>query len=99
MTFLDPETGVTLWTLKTSTGCNEITSLDGVVYWKDRGDGKLYAIEAATGTLLWRLDDPDPEENSWWSSAGIGVLPGENGEKGKIYAGTHMRLYCYEAAR
>jgi len=96
---LDPETGSILWTLQTSTGCDNISALNGVVYWVDRGDGKLYAIEAATGTLLWRLADPDPEENSWWRQSGIAVLPEGNENQGRIFAGTDMRLYCFEAAR
>jgi outer membrane protein assembly factor BamB len=96
---LDPMTGHQLWRIPSGGGASEMQALNGVVYWKDRGDGKLYAVEATTGKLLWKLNDPDPESNSWWKSDGVAVMAGKNGEKGRVFASTHLRMYCYEAAR
>jgi outer membrane protein assembly factor BamB len=96
---LDPMTGHQLWRIPSGGGASEMQALNGVVYWKDRGDAKLYAVEAATGKLLWKLNDPDPESNSWWKSDGVAVMAGKNGEKGRVFASTHLRMYCFEAAR
>jgi outer membrane protein assembly factor BamB len=96
---LDPMTGNQLWRIPSGGGASEMQALNGVVYWKDRGDGKLYAVEATTGKLLWKLNDPDPESNSWWKSDGVAVMAGKNGEKGRVFASTHLRMYCFEAAR
>lgn len=33
------------------------------------------------------------------TTSAVGIQPGENGEKGKIFASSHRRMYCFEAAR
>lgn len=96
---LDPETGQQLWVRPSGGGASDMQELNGVVYWKDRGDASLYAVDGLTGELIWRLGDPDPESESWWKSDGVAVLPGENGEKGRVFASSHLRFYCFEAAR
>jgi outer membrane protein assembly factor BamB len=96
---INPMTGTEFWSIPSGGGASTLKALNGIVYWKDRGDGDLYAVEALTGTKIWQLDDPDPESDSWWRSDAVGILPGENGEKGKIFASSHRRMYCFEAAR
>jgi outer membrane protein assembly factor BamB len=95
----DPETGKTLWRTENGGGAEELQSHNGIVYWVDRGDGKLWAMEAKTGEVLWKIDRPDPESDSWFVHGKLGILPGENGEKGKLFASTYRRLYCYELIR
>lgn len=96
---LDVETGRTLWSMRSGGGASHLNELNGVVYWKDGGNGDLYAVDAKTGEKYWQLDDPDPETDSWWKSDGVAVLPGASGEKGRIFASSHKRMYCLEAVR
>ena len=95
----DPESGQTLWRTENGGGAEELQSHNGIVYWADRGDGKLWAMEAKTGEVLWKINRPDPESDSWFVHGKLGILPGENGEKGKLFASTYRRLYCYELIR
>lgn len=96
---INPKTGQELWRVKTRGGCESMAQLNGVVYWNSRADTRLYAIDAATGKLLWRLKDPDPESDSFFKHGSLNVQKGKNGEKGKVFASTYRRLYCYEAAK
>jgi len=95
----DPETGRTLWRTENGGGAEELQSHNGIVYWVDRGDAKLWALDAKTGEVLWKINDPDPESDSKFVHSKLGILPGENGEKGKLFASTVRRLYCYELIR
>lgn len=97
---LDPETGVTLWSQKSSGIGSNLYYHDGVVYYI--ASKNLLAVEVATGKLLWDLPCPDAQEenrpDSWFAGFVTGT-PARNGEKGRIYATTNLNLYCFEAAR
>ena len=75
--------------------------LNGVIYFVGGGDGKLHAVEAATGKYLWRLESPDKaaNKNAYFQSSLCAVVPGKNGAKGKVVVLTGLNAYCYEAER
>ncbi len=52
----DPETGTTLWTFPVAVlnAAGAATVADGVVYFGAR-DGVVYALDAASGTEIWRV--------------------------------------------
>lgn len=97
---LDPETGATLWSQKSSAIGSDLYYQDGVVYYI--ASKNLLAVEVATGKLLWDLPCPDAQEenrpDSWFAGFVTGT-PGKGGEKGRIYATTNLNLYCFEAAK
>lgn len=97
---LDPETGRTLWTQESSGIGSAMHYQEGVVYYI--ASQKLLATRVSDGKLLWKLDCPDAyTENrpeSWFMGFVTG-LPGKNGQKGRIFASTHLNVYCFEAAQ
>ncbi|WP_375445008.1 PQQ-binding-like beta-propeller repeat protein [uncultured Fibrella sp.] len=97
---LDPETGAQLWKEESSGSASPISYLNGVLYFMGGGDGRLHAIDAATGKHLWRLRSPDVDKNSGAYFYGTCVaVPGQGGSKGRIVATTGLNAYGYEAIR
>ncbi len=95
---LDPLTGRTLWEDIGHGGSVEsIHFLNGVLYFSSRGDGHVYAYDADNGKLLWNLKSPEYE--SFQGFGGFRVVPGKDGEKGKVIACTYATAYCFEAER
>ncbi len=97
---LDPETGRTLWTQRSSGIGSALHYQDGVVYYIASQD--LLATRVSDGKLLWKLYCPDyyteKRGDSWFMGFVTGV-PGKNGQKGRIFASTNLNVYCYEAAQ
>ena len=95
---LDPNTGTTIWKQGIFGTCSQMAYLNGVVYFVCGGDGKLYAIDAANGNKLWAIPSPDLKNNSGASfDRYVGLVPPQNGQKGKIVVTTGLNAYCYEA--
>ena len=97
---LDPATGRQLWVEKGSGTSSPMSYLNGVVYFLGGGDGRLHAIEAATGRHLWRVDSPDRRLNRGaWFYGVCTAVPAGNGQKPTVVAMTGLSAYGYEAAR
>ncbi len=95
---IDPNTGATLWKQGIFGTCSHMAYLNGVVYFVCGGDGKLYAIDAANGNKLWAISSPDVKISSQASfDRYVGLVPPQNGQKGKIVVTTGLNAYCYEA--
>jgi len=95
---LDPNTGATIWKQGIFGTCSHMAYLNGVVYFVCGGDGKLYAIDAANGNKLWAIPSPDLKISSQASfDRYVGLVPPQNGQKGKIVVTTGLNAYCYEA--
>ena len=95
---LDPKSGIQLWRQGIFGTCSQMTYLNGVVYFVCGGDGKLYAIDAANGNKLWAIPSPDLKISSGASfDRYVGLVPPQNGQKGKIVVTTGLNAYCYEA--
>ena len=96
---IDPNTGNELWSLTTSGNPGIVRELNGIAYFVG-GNGKLFAIDVAAGKILWQLDSPDVKTNSnaFWQE-GVRIVPGTNGQKGKVIVSSYLNGYCYEAIR
>ena len=95
---LDPKSGILIWRQGIFGTCSQMSYLNGVVYFVCGGDGKLYAIDAANGNKLWAIPSPDLKTNSGASfDRYVGLVPPQNGQKGKIVVTTGLNAYCYEA--
>jgi outer membrane protein assembly factor BamB len=97
----DIETGQQIFRVRTSGTGSRLNYLNGILYFTGAGDGKLHAVEAATGKYFWKLDSPDKSQNKQavFSTSLCAVIPGKNGQKGKVIALTGLNAYCYEAER
>lgn len=97
---LDPLTGNTLWTQRSSGIGSSLHYQNGVVYYIASQD--LLATDVASGKLLWKLVCPDyateKRSDSWFSGFVTG-LPGQGARKGRIFASTNLNIYCFDAAR
>jgi outer membrane protein assembly factor BamB len=94
---LDANTGKTIWQQETVVTSN-MANLNGVVYFTARK--ALWAVEGNTGKLLWKIESPDWRKNDNARFRGfVAVVPGKNGQKGRVYAHTGLNAYCYEAIR
>lgn len=95
---LDPLTGKTIWEdLGRGNSAHSLHFLNNVMYFTSRGDGELYAYDTENGKLVWYLKSPDVE--GFQGFGGLRVIPGENGEKGKVIVCTYLNAYCYEAEK
>ncbi len=95
---LSPSSGITLWRQGIFGTCSHMAYLNGVVYFVCGGDGKLYAIDATNGNKLWAIPSPDLKISSQASfDRYVGLVPPQNGQKGKIVVTTGLNAYCYEA--
>jgi len=100
---LDLETGAVIWRHPTSAGrlSSKMSYLNGVVYFTSATDSKIHAFEAATGKDIWIMDAPDYswDNDDYLSGWSCGVVPGKDGEKGKIIVKSLKHAYCFEAER
>ncbi len=95
---IDPQSGQIIWRQGNFGTASFMQYLNGVVYFVSGGDGKLYAIDAANGTKLWAITSPDYAKNSGATfDRYVGLVPPQNGAKGKIVVTTGLNAYCYEA--
>ena len=94
------ENGSEVWSdtdLRRGGAAEQIHFLNDVMYWNSRGSGTIFGYDTNTGEMLLNLKSPEPASFDIW--AGFRVVPGKDGEKGKIIAATPFNVYCYEALR
>jgi outer membrane protein assembly factor BamB len=96
----DLETGSLAWKTDSYGTISPMRYLNGVVYFASSGDGRLHAIDASNGNYLWRLKSPDLKINSGgFFKPECNVIPGKNGEKGKVIVSSYFSGICYEAEK
>jgi len=95
---LNPETGSIIWVGEGAGTCSRMSYLNGIVYFVGGGDGDFHAVDISNGETVWRIDAKKIEGNeALFKTNAVYVIPGGNGEKGKVIALTHMYAYCFEA--
>jgi len=95
---LDVNTGREVWeNLECSSNTSNMIVLNGILYFASMGNGRLHAVEVATGKLLWKLKMPDYKDASLQPE--LTIIPGNNGEKGRIIVRSFLNAYCFEAER
>jgi outer membrane protein assembly factor BamB len=69
--------------------------LNGIVYFVSNN---LYAVDFKTGKEYWNIACPDQkmDHEAYFRNHCV-VIPGKNGQKGKIIANSGMSTICYEA--
>jgi outer membrane protein assembly factor BamB len=97
---LDAETGATLWEGQGAGTSSYLKGryLNGVVYFYGGSTGDIHAVDCETGETLWQVDDSKTPDGHLWKPD-IYVVPGQNGEKGRVVLCTSMHAYCVEAIR
>ena len=76
---LDPNTGAEIWVDRDNgSGCSDMVYHNGLLYYTCSGNGKIYAIEVATGNKIWAEPSPNKFANKMngnrrRSSANIGA--------------------------
>ncbi len=97
---LNSENGNQNWSISTVQNLSPLRYLNGVIYFVPLSDAKLHAYEASTGKELWRIESPDYAHDSGaFFKPECTVVPGKNGEKGKVIVSSYLNGFCYEAAR
>jgi outer membrane protein assembly factor BamB len=92
---LDADTGSELWTGEGSGTSSRLRYLNGVVYFSGGAPSKIFAVEAATGKTLWRLEASLIEEGAERFKSDFYVI--EN--KKKVVVCTFKNAYCFDAIR
>ncbi|GIV50152.1 MAG: hypothetical protein KatS3mg038_0673 [Candidatus Kapaibacterium sp.] len=85
---VDAETGLIKWREKSSGTSSPLFYMDGVLYYVGGGDGKLHAVEAATGKHLWKIDPPERNDYGFAPSRPTGF-------DGRLYVTSWTTAYCY----
>lgn len=98
---LNAHTGQTLWTTDGCGTCSKLENrtLNGVVYFGGGSTGIFHAVDIHSGETLWKLDPYLYEENNAFWTWSVNVVPGINGEKGRIIIQNALHAYCFEAAK
>jgi len=92
---LDAETGNQLWTGEGSGTSGRLRYLNGIVYFSGGSPSKIFAIEAATGATLWRLEANLIEQGTERFKSDLYVIP----DKKKVIVCTFQNAYCFDAIR
>ncbi len=97
----DAATGNLLWTGEGAGTSSRLKDryLNEVVYFSGSSSGYIHAVDARNGKTLWKLDPAKMGDGADFWKGDIYVVPGRNGEKGKVIALTPMNAYCFEAYR
>lgn len=94
---LDAETGAIKWKGDRAPGTSSrMVILNGVLYYINGADGRLWALDAATGKTLWKLKSPD---NNFGFKREINVMKGDAQRKGYVMTSTWHGACAYEAER
>ena len=98
---LDPETGNELWRVATAGTSGRMSYLNGVVYFVGGSVPRLFAIEASTGKILWKIDAALLGEGygADFRTNAVYVLPAKDGNPAKVIALSYLYAYCFEAER
>jgi outer membrane protein assembly factor BamB len=73
--------------------------LNEVVYFSGGSSGYLHAVDSRNGKTVWKLDPTKMGDGSERWKPDLYVVPGKNGEKGRVIALTPQNAYCFEAYR
>ena len=99
---LNAEYGTTHWSVKTAGTSSRMSYLNGVVYMVGgSGGGRLFAIEAATGKILWKIDAGllGEGEGARFRTNAVYVLPAKDDQPAKVIALSDLYAYCFEAIK
>lgn len=99
MLAVDTETGDELWRVPSGGFVGVLQIENDVLYFCSMLTSKLYAIDIRTGKQYWAIESPDRAYDDIGWKIGCTVVPGKNGEKGRVIASTFQHVYCYEAVR
>ena len=91
----DTETGMELWRQDATDNNTEFQLLNGVVYYSGT---YLYAFDLYTGEMYCRIEGDETRDYVNFNG-GCSVIPGKNGEKGRIIASYRSYTFCYEAVK
>ena len=97
---LDANTGHTRWAGEGAGTSSPLEGryLNGIVYFYGGSTGHIHAVDTETGETVWRYDSDQVDKDVDWKPD-VCVIPGQNGEKGRVVLCTHMDAYCVEAYR
>ena len=98
---LDAETGSQRWRVRTAGSGSRMSYLNGVVYFVGGSARRLFAIEAATGKMLWKIDAGLLGEGrgAGFRTNAVYVLPAKDDQPAKVIALSDLYAYCFEAER
>ena len=67
---LDPYSGEVIWQKDTfEFNPSTLTGFENVLYFTTEGSGKLFAVEASSGNVLWELESPNRSDPDTWLAA------------------------------
>jgi outer membrane protein assembly factor BamB len=98
---LDAKTGNKLWEGQGAGTSSKLEGryLNGIVYFSGGSTSRIHAVDIYTGETVWLLDPSEYDKKVDDFKSTIYVIPGEDGEKGKVVITTHWDAYCLEAYR
>ena len=98
---LDTETGNELWRVRTAGTSGKMSYLNGIVYFVGGSVPRLFAIEASTGKIVWRIDAALLGEGygARFITNAVYVLPAKDSQPAKVIALSGLYAYCFEAYR
>jgi len=92
---VDPDTGEIMWKVESGGTTSPIAFMNGVAYFSGGSDGRLNAIDVATGRYIWKLKRPG---SSNWKRH-VAVVPGDDSRPDLIVASTYKEYMAFPAAR
>jgi len=97
---LDMKTGNTVWQTnigRHSSLCGPISCLNDILYFVD--GATFFAVEFSTGKVVWRINEEQYNNEGYFHTNAVYVLPAENGKPAKVIALNGLNAYCFEAYR
>jgi outer membrane protein assembly factor BamB len=98
---IDARLGNILWTSE-GAGTNsklENRILNGIVYFGGGSSGFFHAVDIHSGKTIWKLDPYKYEDNKAFWTWSVNVVPGNDGEKGRVIIQNALHAYCFEAVK
>lgn len=94
LTAFDKLTGNVIWQqTEAGTTPSHMKYYDGIIYYTSEGKGKLMAIDATDGGIIWAEASPHEEKNSnAFFHGGVAINP----DKGYIYAHDYYYAMCFK---
>lgn len=98
---LDAKTGNRLWSVKTAGTGGRMSYLNGVVYFVGGSVRRLFAIEASTGKMIWKIDPHllGEDYDAGFRVNAVYTLPAKGNQPAKVIALSDLYAYCFEAYR
>lgn len=96
---LDVNAGYKIWSAHRPGTSSRMVEMNGVIYWRNGGDGLLYAVDAFTGKAYWKLESPDEKCCGQGFKRELAVLPAQNGKKPMVLTSTWIGAVGYEAVK